>query len=127
MALCLRIIIEYPIIGNFFKENKYKSLKKKAKNVSATLPKSSTVLDDKIKWTQNPVINKKKSFSQRLRAAFPFSHTGPVLVISQDNTFHKAVLLPFSKITPPCKPVSASTKPGLYFLLICSSFIALLN
>ena len=27
MALCLRIIIEYPIIGNFFKENKYKNKK----------------------------------------------------------------------------------------------------
>lgn len=58
------------------------------------------------------LFKKKKTFSQSIREAFPFSHTGPVLVISQDNTFHKAVLLPFSKITPPCKPVLASTKPG---------------
>ena len=32
MALALRIIIEYPIIGNFFKENKFMSKKKKTTN-----------------------------------------------------------------------------------------------
>lgn len=61
------------------------------------------------------LLKKKKKTSQSLHEAFPFSHTGPVLVISQDNTFHEVVLLPFNKITPPCKPVSASTKPGFSF------------
>jgi len=32
MALALRIIIEYPIIGNFFKENKFSNKKKKQSN-----------------------------------------------------------------------------------------------
>ena len=32
MALCLRIIIEYPIIGNIFKENKFMNKKKRSSN-----------------------------------------------------------------------------------------------
>lgn len=51
--------------------------------------------------------------------AFPFSHTGPMSVLSQDSTFLEAVLLPFSRITPPCKPASASTQAGLQSLLSC--------
>ena len=63
MALCLRIIIEYPIIGNFFKENKYK---KKQKNniIRTTLDSTSSMLDDKLKWTSNP-INKKIKNNKR--------------------------------------------------------------
>ena len=61
MAICLRIIIEYPIVGNFFKENKYKNkktellLKKKQKNVRSTLEPSLTLLDNKLKLSINTV------------------------------------------------------------------------
>ena len=61
MAICLRIIIEYPIIGNFFKENKYKNkktellIKKKQKNVRSTLEPNLALLDDKLKWSLNPL------------------------------------------------------------------------
>ena len=70
MALCLRIIIEYPIIGNFFKENKYKNkktellLKKRQKNIRSTLESPSCLLDDKIRWTSNPITTKKKIFKR---------------------------------------------------------------
>ena len=77
MALCLRIIIEYPIVGNFFKENKYKNkktelllLKKKQKNIRSTMEISST-LEDKIKWTANPIIiPKKRKLSKRNSVIF---------------------------------------------------------
>ena len=63
MALCLRIIIEYPIIGNFFKENKY--IKKKQKI-------SSNLLDDKLKWSINPLENnKKEKLSKRKSLLIP--------------------------------------------------------
>ena len=63
MALCLRIIIEYPIIGNFFKENKYKNKKtdfflpkKKTKNnTSPILDPPAELLDDKLKWNENQI------------------------------------------------------------------------
>ena len=75
MALCLRIIIEYPIIGNFFKENKYKNkktellLKKKQKTVRTTFESvtNSILLDDKIKYDSNKDINstQKKKIKKR--------------------------------------------------------------
>ena len=59
MALCLRIIIEYPIIGNIFKENKYKNkkneitfVKKKQKNNRISdIDQSVGMTDEKIKIT----------------------------------------------------------------------------
>ena len=73
MALCLRIIIEYPIIGNFFKENKYKNKKtdfflpkKKTKNnTSPILDPPAELLDDKLKWNESQINNKKKSLIKR--------------------------------------------------------------
>ena len=75
MALCLRIIIEFPIIGNFFKENKYKNkktellLKKKQKTARSSLEtnSNSTLLDDKIKWNSNKDIGTthKKTIKKR--------------------------------------------------------------
>ena len=64
MALCLRIIIEYPIIGNFFKENKY--IKKKSKNVS-------NLLDERLKWSINPLENnnKKEKLNKRKSLLIP--------------------------------------------------------
>ena len=77
MAICLRIIIEYPIVGNFFKENKYKNkktelllLKRKQKSLRTTMELNSNLLDEKLKWTSNPInddnskknkLNKRKS------------------------------------------------------------------
>ena len=61
MAICLRIIIEYPIVGNFFKENKYKNkktellIKKKQKTVRSTLEPNLALLDNKLKWSLNPL------------------------------------------------------------------------
>ena len=76
MALCLRMIIEYPIVGNFFKENKYKNkktelllLKKKQKSIRTTLELGST-LEDKIKWTSNPILPKKAKLSKRNSVIF---------------------------------------------------------
>ena len=85
MAICIRIIIEYPIIGNFFKENKYKNKKtelilakkKQAKNVRSTMEPSSNISDQKLKWATNPIlnspkkqINKRKSFQYTSKIQF---------------------------------------------------------
>ena len=71
MAICIRIIIEYPIIGNFFKDNKYKkkaelmmAKKKNVKNVRSTM--EPTMLEQKIKCSTNPLISSPKNkFTKR--------------------------------------------------------------
>ena len=65
MALCLRIIIEYPIIGNFFKENKYKNKKYdviyKKRQKTIRLQANTILLNDKIKFGDSnlPLLHKK--------------------------------------------------------------------
>ena len=75
MALCLRMIIEYPIIGNFFKENKYKNnktenlllFKKKAK-ASNNNQSGTITLEEKIKWAAKHHLHNKahKRYSVRV-------------------------------------------------------------
>lgn len=57
-------------------------------------------------------LKKKKKLLSASVKHFHFRTRAQGSPLSQDNTFYEAVLLPFSKITPPCKPVSASTEPG---------------
>ena len=44
MALCLRIIIEYPIIGNFFKENKFKNKKRQKTPLHKIIKKRNSAI-----------------------------------------------------------------------------------
>ena len=51
MALALRIIIEFPVIGNFFKENKFMS-KKNSKN------ENDIIKNDNMRHLSSRVIKK---------------------------------------------------------------------
>ena len=57
MALALRIIIEYPIIGNFFKENKF--LNKKKKQSNELEDNLDIILDSKHYFNSNEIMNYK--------------------------------------------------------------------
>ena len=68
MALSLRIIIEYPLIGNFFKENIYKNkrretitFKKKQKMLKMkSVINITPLIDSNIKWSDDPMSNEVK-------------------------------------------------------------------
>ena len=90
MALCLRIIIEYPIIGNFFKYNKYKNKKnevnfakkKQINNNRITAFELST--DDKIRWTSNPITTERK-FGKKNSVEIPKYYEAKLIDDAKEN------------------------------------------
>lgn len=58
---------------------------------------SSVGISHRVHFRKCVFFLKKKTFSRSLREAFPFSHTGPTLVISQTTDFTKRFYFPLAK------------------------------
>jgi len=87
MALALRIIIEYPIIGNFFKENKFINKKKKPTNENKSeedwknIIKSKQVLKLRESFSDKKITKYRKG---KLHTFFYDKNGNPRIVIGPD-------------------------------------------
>ena len=88
MALALRIIIEFPVIGNFFKENKFMS-KKNSKNENDIIKNdnmrhlSSRVIKKSARFSEQKININKKEIDKKI------SKNNDTQVIKRSNSFSK--------------------------------------